>query len=456
MRCRVAQAVSATLAQIEDVIQAQMAHWSVPGIAVGIFNNGETETSAYGIASIETRHPLTAETLLQVGSISKVFTTTLLLTAVEEGRIDLDTPILTYVPDLALADETARKTITPRQLVSHMSGFYGDRFDDHGNGDDAIAKAVAAFGDLNQQTAPGELWTYCNAGFDLIGRAIELVLGTGFEQAMRERVFEPLAIVRTTYFAAEAIRHAVAVGHAQAPGEELKISDPWPIPRRSNPAGGISSTVGELLRFARCHMNDGQLDGNRVISSASAQEMRRKQAMAEPGRSWGLGWARREIGDVLIAEHNGGTNGFTARLTTVPARNFAIAVLTNADRGSMAHTKIADAALDRYLGLKASKTATIGLDPSVLARYAGTYKQDLSEITLTVDNGGLHVERMNTNPFSVEKTHVEPLRFLPTGERTFVVEEGIAEGSPADFILNPDGSIRFLRFGGRLAYPAGG
>jgi CubicO group peptidase (beta-lactamase class C family) len=450
----VAQAVSATLAQIEDVIQEQMERWSVPGLAVGIFNDGTTETGAYGIASIETQHPLTAETLLQVGSISKVFTTTLLMTVVEQGLIDLDTPILNYVSNLPLANETARKTITPRHLVTHMSGFYGDRFDDQGPGDDAIAKAVAAFGDLNQQTAPGELWTYCNAGFDIVGRAIELALGIGFEQAMRERVFEPLGMERTTYFAAEAIRHAVSVGHTQAPDEEIKISDPWPIPRRSNPAGGVTSTVGELLRFARCHMNDGELDGNRVLSAKSAQEMRAMQATADPGRAWGLGWSRREIDGVLIAEHNGATNGFTARLTTVPERNFAIAVLTNADRGSMSHTKIADAALERYLGLKSSKPATVELDPSVLTRYAGRYNQDLSELTLSVENGGLHVERVNTNPFSLEKTHPEPLRLLPTSERIFVVADGVAEGSQADFILNSDGSIRFLRFGGRLAYPA--
>jgi CubicO group peptidase (beta-lactamase class C family) len=430
-----------------------MEEWSTPGIAVGIFHDEETDTGAYGIASFETQHPLTPNTLLQIGSISKVFTTTLLMTVVEEGKIDLDTPIITYVPDLPLADERARATITPRHLVTHMAGFYGDRFDDHGPGDDAIAKAVAAFGDLRQQTAPGELWTYCNAGFDLAGRAIELTLDQGFEEAMRERVFEPLGLERTTYFAAEAIRHAVSVGHAHKPGEEIRISDPWPIPRRSNPAGGISSTVGELLRFARCHMNGGELDGKRVISVASARAMRRQQTIAEPGRTWGLGWARRELGGVTILEHTGATNGFNARLTTVPERNFAFAVLTNADRGSMSHTKIAEAALDRLLGFSPVKPATISLDPGLLTRYADTYKHDLAEMTLSVENGGLHVDRVSTNPFSDETKPLESLRLVPTGDHIFVVESGIAEGSTADFILNGDGSVRFLRFGGRLAYP---
>jgi hypothetical protein len=199
-------------------------------------------------------------------------------------------------------------------------------------------------------------------------------------------------------------------------------------------------------------MNDGELEGKRLISVESAQEMRRPQAKADSGRTWGLGWARRELSGVRILEHNGATNGFTARLITVPERNFAIAILTNADRGSMSHTKIADAALDRLLGLPPAKPATVSLDPGILARFGGAYKQDLAEYTLTVDNGGFHVDRVSINPFSEEKTHLEPLRLVPTDEHTFVVEAGIAEGSLADFIVNDDGSIRFFRFGGRLAY----
>lgn len=439
--------------ELQGTIQEQMARWEVPGLAVGILHEGRTETAGFGIANVETGQPVTAETLFQVGSISKVFTTTLVMTLVEEGKLDLDEPVLTYVPELPLADEMARRTITLRHLLTHMSGFYGDRFDDHGDGDDALARAVAAFADLPQQTAPGELWTYCNAGFDLAGRAVERVLGVPFEQAMRDRVFRPLGMERTTYFAKEAIRHAVAVGHDQELGKPARVAYPWPIPRRSNPAGGVISNVGELLRFARCHLQDGELDGTRVISAESARAMRAQQATADYGRTWGLGWLLRQVGGTTLVEHGGATNGFMARLTTAPERGFAIAVLTNGEYGAPAHGAIAAAALER-LGLRSEPPKRVTLPPEQLARFAGRYSHGLADLTLTVEGNGYRVERVTRNPFSGEERAREPFRLAPISETAFIAEGGELEGAVLEVITRPDGTVRFARFGGRLGHPA--
>jgi CubicO group peptidase (beta-lactamase class C family) len=202
-----AQAIVASIPKLEPFILQQMEQWSVPGVSVGIFDGDDVEFAGFGICNIETGQPVAPETLFQIGSISKIFTATLAMTLVDEGKLDLDAPVVTYVPELALQDAAARERITVRHLLTHTSGFFGDRFDDQGNGDDALEKAVRAFGDLPQQTEPGELYTYCNAGIDLVGRAIENILGQTFESAMRKRVFDRLGLERSTYFAAEAIRH---------------------------------------------------------------------------------------------------------------------------------------------------------------------------------------------------------------------------------------------------------
>ena len=196
------------------------------------------------------------------------------MTLVDDGMLDLDAPIVSYVPEVELADRDARAQITARQLLTHTAGFLGDRFDDQGNGDDALERAMRALGDLPQQTAPGELYTYCNAGIDLVGRAIENILGQTFESAMRERVFVPLGLERSTYFASEAIRHSVSVGHEEGGEDGLTVADPWPIPRRSNAAGGVISNVAELIRFAVMHLRDGAIGEQRIISAESAQAMR--------------------------------------------------------------------------------------------------------------------------------------------------------------------------------------
>src|SRR6476619_5871760 len=176
------------LEQLSDVVASQMRTWGVPGVSIGLLNNGEIETATYGVASIATNQPVSPETLFQIGSISKVFTTTLVMTFVDDGTLDLDTPVVTWVPALPLTDGDARESITLRHLLTHISGFYRDRCDDQGPGDDALARAIAAFYDLPQQTRPGELWTYGNAGFDLAGRVMEVVSGQRFEDLMRERV----------------------------------------------------------------------------------------------------------------------------------------------------------------------------------------------------------------------------------------------------------------------------
>lgn len=439
------------LEQVNQTVAEQMEKWAIPGISLATLHDGVIEPATYGIASIATNTPIQTDTLLQIGSISKIFTTTLVMTFVDEGVLDLDTPVITYIPDLNLTDGTARKSITLRHLVTHMSGFYGDRFDDHGPGDDALAKAVAAFYDLPQQTAPGELWTYCNAGFDLAARIIELTTGKRFEDVMHERVFAPLGMDTTTYFAAEAIRHPVAVGHEGDPGE-LSISSPWPIPRRSSGAGGISATATSLLTFAAMHMNDGRHEGAQIISSQSAKAMRSEQAIADPFRTWGLGWSRRELGGELIVEHGGATNGFTARLTLLPGRKSAIAILTNHDMGSSGHPVIASTWLKHVHGLTAPERPVVPANPELIASRVGTWSHGLDDLILKASPDGFAVDTINRNPFDDSEIPGKPFRLRPISDDVYVADGGGTDGAYADFIRNPDGSTRFLRFGGRLGY----
>jgi CubicO group peptidase (beta-lactamase class C family) len=443
----------ALLEQLDDLIQEQMTRWNVPGLAIGILHDAQVEFAGHGIANIETGAPVAPETLFQVGSISKVLTATLLMTLVDEGRIDVEAPIVTYVPELVLADPAAREQITVRHLLTHMAGFYGDRFDPHGEGEDALARAVAAFADLPQQTAPGELWTYCNAGIDLLGRAIEKMLGIPFESAMRERVFAPLALERATYFASEAILHSVAVGHGGGGPEPVRVVKPWPVPRRTNPAGGVVSNVLELLRFAGCHMNDGAIGGVRIISPESARAMRTIRTEADFGRLWGFGWLMRRVDGTHTVEHGGATNGFTARLLTVPERTFAIAILTNSDNGGAVHAAISTEALRRFLNLQVPVPQPVELDTKALSRLTGRFRHGLAETDLAIEDGDLVMRRVSHEPFRREDHTHPPAICRPVSPTEFVVTEGLYEGSVGELFFTGDGSPRFLRMGGRLGYP---
>lgn len=443
-----------SMATLEPFVLEQMVKWNVPGVAIGIYDGDNVEFHGFGIANIETGLPVAPETLFQVGSISKVFTATLAMTLVDDGLLDLDAPIVSYVPEVELADRDARAQITARQLLTHTAGLLGDRFDDHGNGDDALERAMRALGDLPQQTAPGELYTYCNAGIDLVGRAIENILGQTFETAMRERVFDPLGLERSTYFASEAIRHSVSVGHEEGGEDGLAVADPWPIPRRSNAAGGVISNVAELIRFAVMHLRDGAIGEQRIISAESARAMREIQMNATFAHDQGLVWLLHPIGELQVVEHGGATNGFRAWLVLIPEKQYAIALLLNGENGLPVQQAVVARAIEDRFGTKDAPRERIALQPEQLDRFTGLFTHRLADSKITSDGASLSMKRIGHNPFSGESKELGDYSLSPLSETVFIVEDGPMVGSIGELLLDDDGSVRFLRLGGRLGYPA--
>jgi CubicO group peptidase (beta-lactamase class C family) len=421
---------------------------------------GEREAAGFGVCSLETGQPVAAETLFQIGSITKVFTATLVMRLVDDGALDLNMPVITYLPELRLADEQAQQTITLRHLLTHTAGFYGDHFEDFGMGDEALARYVASLHTLRQQTAPGELWTYNNAGFSLAGRVVERVLDMRFERAMRERVFAPLGLARSFFFAHEAIVYPVAVGHNQVtPGaDEHEVVRRYPLPGGVGPAGAIISNVGDLLTFAQLHMGDGTWNGERILSEASLWAMQTVQVKAANfADAYGVGWTIQDVSGVTVLQHSGSTNGFQAKLRVVPSYGFAIAVLTNSGRGSALNDAVTKWALERYCGLRERALEQIELPVERLERLAGVYTNPQGEITLSVRDGGLRREMRTKKLLNDNKEEQQPPDLMrPIADAEFViVTEGENKGSRVDFILTGDGQPRFVRVGGRLFDRAG-
>ncbi|HEU0166050.1 MAG TPA: serine hydrolase domain-containing protein, partial [Thermomicrobiales bacterium] len=295
-------------------VQGEASRWNVPGMSVAVLHDGEIHEVATGVTSILTRQPMTTDTISQIGSISKVFTTTVVMQLVDEGKIDLNVPITTYIPELPLADENARANLTMAHLLSHSGGFEGDRFLDYGRGDDATTKSMLAMDTLKQWFQPGELFSYCNVAFYLIALVIERVTGEVGEKVMQKRLFDPLKLDGLTYFADDAITWPHAIGHYlkdRATG--LEIARPYSFPRHVNLCGMIIATPRHLIRFAQMHMNDGELDGVRIISQEAAQLMRTPRINAgSEYRNYGQGWCVWDYPDFTAVEHGGATMGLRA------------------------------------------------------------------------------------------------------------------------------------------------
>ena len=434
-------------------IAQAMAHYHIPGVAVGVYNDGARQVGGLGVTNVD--HPLAVDerTLYQIGSISKTFVGTTAMRLVEQGKLDLDAPIRTYLPDLKLADAEATERATMKHLLTHTGGWVGDYFDDLGAGDDALAKMAVAMADVPQLAPLGTLWSYNNAGFALAGRIIEVLTGQPFEAAVQSLVLDPLGMKHTYFFARNIVTERFAVGHT-IKGDKAEVARPWELPRTANPAGGLLSDVLDLLIYARFQMGDGTAqDGARVLSPESLAFMQSPLYSKGSAGEMGLTWMLEDVGGVRTVRHGGGTVGQQTTFVMVPSRNFALAVLTNADRGSELHGEATNWMLRRYLGLEDPEPATLDATADQLAPYAGRYTAAMSDLELTVRDGGFMVQRIPKGGFPNKEVAAPepppPSRAALYGENLLIGLEEPIKGLRGEFLRDPDGAIAWLRLGSR-------
>lgn len=441
--------------RLQDDAEEIRARWMIPGMAIGIQSADDAFAFGVGVNALDTRHPIRTDTLFQVGSISKPFAATLTMHLVDAGLLDLDNPVVSYIPDLQLADMDAARRITPRQLLIHTGGFWGDWFDDRGLGDDALERFVAEYGRLHQLTTPGELWAYNNCGYIQLGRICEVLAEQPYEIALRERVLEPLGLEHTFLSAHEAITYPVAVGHNQEPSDvEPVIARQFLRPRARNAAGGIIASVEDMLRFANFHLG-GSDTGASVLRDDTRLAMQTpRMAAASTGEFWGLGWRIAGEGGNRTVGHGGATNGFRASLTLVPAQRFAIAILTNSSRGSAAAHELEAWALETYCGIAPQEPAFVQLSDTQLTPLTGRFEQPYNAIEVEPAGDSILLRHHSNSPYS-ETAQPPPREDLarPISATEFVVVEGEYKDSHLRFIFDGNDNVRFLQVGGRLHAP---
>lgn len=444
------------LGPLHNKIRELMALTGTPGVAVGLWYEGEEHLAGFGVTNVN--HPLAVDgdTLFQIGSTTKTFTATVAMRLVEEGKLDLDTPIRTYLPTFRLQDRKAQEQATLRHCFTHMGGWLGDHFDDTGDGDDALARYVESLAEIPQITPLGTLWSYNNAGLKVAGRVIEVVTSQPYEQVVRQVIFQPLGMEHTCFFAKEAITQRVAVGHNVLPEQGAQVTEPWALARNSNPTGGIISTARDQLRYARFHLGDGRAaDGGRLLQAESLRTMQTPWANAgNMADAVGVSWLLDSVGGVQTVAHGGATNGQMSAFLLVPARHFAITVLTNANRGRELHSKLAPWALEHLLALSNPQPVIQPRGASELSRYAGRYVARLTHLEVSVVENGLLVKTIPQGGFPYKDSPPGPAQ--PPSTLAFVTEEklifvdGPLQGGRAEVIYDTDGSVAWLRVGGRI------
>lgn len=369
----------------------------IPGIAAALWQDGEAVLAAAGGATVETP--------FRIASITKPFTATLATLVAAEGALDLNAP-----------PRGARTAATVRQLLSHAGGLaceWPRPLAGYGGDDGALAR-LAADEPERLPLAPGDLYSYSNAGYWLAGAAVAGAAGTTYEQAIAERVLEPLGL-RTTGFEEPP---GAARGHVPAspgaPEHRPIAAEPYPRPRR--PSGGLWSTVADLVRFAELHVADARL------ASMHAP------LIDAPGGAYGLGWMLRRVAGRHVVEHTGSVGGYQSLLLLVPDERLALAVLTDSARGSAAIGGVL-----RRLALAPEVPPVRDVPDAELRPLAGRYRIQSVDAAVTVEAGGLRVALAETDPVSGERLEQPPQLARALGPREFAVVDGEGAGERIDF-----------------------
>jgi len=432
----------AVLEAITDVLRDAMDEWRVPGAALGVSSLAAESHEFVGTTNIEHPLPITAETVFQVGSISKVFTATAIMRLCETNDLDLDEPIRRWLPELNLRDREATAGVTLRHLMEHTGGWFGDYDVDTGRGEDALRKLLPVIESARQATPLGRHYHYNNLGFALAGLVIEAATGAPFERAVEALVIQPAALGNTSFFPEQVIFKRLAAGHISDRNGTRLTEYSRPRARVAN--GGVLSCLADVLHFGRIHLRLGEADNGAVLlTEASARAMQVPSAVTGVDNEHrGIGWGVSTRYGLKLLEHGGSTPGFQAQLWVWPDEALVVALLTNASTGGGVIWQVHQALLTSFAGGDIP-LARAAISEAEFEELRGYY---MGGGVLEI-GGSADAPMLATWLGSMFDPATQAIARTNTEDR-FEVTDGLFSGTQFDLLRAPDGRIEFLRYSG--------
>lgn len=312
MRATMPQPAAATPVEkdLDGYISEYMSTMNAPGMTLGLTDANKTvRTAGYGFADVDKHIAVNEHYLFQIGSITKSFVALTLLQMRDEGKLDLQTPVLDYLPQLPI--DAHFGTITIHHLLTHTSGL-----------PDNLGVFIAdPDARIVQGFTPGEHFHYCNTGFDILGLLAEKLDGRPWRECVRARIFSPLEMTETIGAISTAARDRMAIGYVPFWDDEVyprqgKLSPAGNLVM-DNAAGCIASTPGDMARYARMLLNHGQGPHGRVVSKESFAMMSTPHIKApdfSETASYGYGIAVDTLDGRKILRHTGGMIAFASSI----------------------------------------------------------------------------------------------------------------------------------------------
>jgi CubicO group peptidase (beta-lactamase class C family) len=344
----------------DDVVIKGLEQIKVPGTAVAVVKDNEVVyAKGFGFRDLEKKLPMTADTLMAIGSCTKAFTTFALGTLVDQGKVEWDKPVRSYIPWFRLYDVVAGERLTPRDLVTHRSGLPRHDLVWYNNATATREDLVRRLAFLPPSADIRVKWQYNNLMFLTAGYLVETLTGKPWENSVRSLVFSPLEMTRSNFSVVDSQKDSdFAEPYVEREGKLTR----WPFRNITTmgPAGSINSSVNEMAHWVMVHINNGKYKGRQVIEPATVNDMHAAYmptgaTSTRPDISpadYGLGWFIDTYRGHQRVEHGGNIDGFSALVCLYPNDGLGFVVLTNKN-GTPFPELVAETAADRIFGLEA-------------------------------------------------------------------------------------------------------
>lgn len=333
------EALNAILTDFEGYLKKGMGEWKIPGLAVAIVQGDRIiYKGALGVRKLGAPEPVTENTLFQIGSTSKAFTTALVAMMVDEGKFKWNDPVINYLTDFRMYDPWVTSQCEIVDLMAQRSGLPEHSGDMQSFLGFDRAHIIESMKYQKPVSSFRSEFAYQNNMFLVAAKLVEKSTGRSWEDNVQSRIFTPLGMsASSTDLKSYRESSDVASLHVSREGQVVPLSMKWPYINWSyiyGPAGGINSTILDMTRWVRLQMGDGAFEGKRIISEKNLSFLHSpRTAAAEiaavPNQYYCQGWVYRENGEYPIVWHNGGTTGHKTMVAFIPRLSLGIVVLSN-------------------------------------------------------------------------------------------------------------------------------
>ncbi|MBR2539779.1 MAG: serine hydrolase [Mogibacterium sp.] len=346
--------------QLEQTIEKLRADYNVAGMSVALIKDGEVVSiGGYGKRNVAEDLPMTKDTVMPIGSVTKTFTSLALAMLADEGKLDWDAPVKSYIPWLRLNNELLTENVTARDLMCHRTGTPKYDLQAIYAATDDKEEMVRSLEHLQTFAPLRTKFMYSNQMVSLAGYLVDVLSGQSYEDFVRERIFKPLGMTSSD-FEVDSLSKYEDTSKGYVFAGDAFIEPAYMHLGAFGPSGAIVSSAEDMAKFAMFQLGDGTWNGERLVSEAMLNEVHSHQMIGTPYfwdfeeiecAEYGLGWFTDIYRGVKMINHGGNTNGFSAQMTLIPSEKFAVVALSNAT-SNFAVNALGHYAADDALGVE--------------------------------------------------------------------------------------------------------